>query len=130
MLDKIIYKTLFIPIYTQFYLENRKQYLNYNNDVSNLEQIKFGVQGSILRLLLFLIYVNDLSNASNILAPTMFADDTNLFLSRQKIKSLLKIFNKELQKLGTGSSRTNYPSITGKLNTLFFIKHLLKMIYL
>ena len=125
-----MYKTLFIPIYTQFYLENRTQYLNYNNDVSNLEQIKFGVQGSILRLLLFLIYVNDLSNASNILAPTMFADDTNLFLSRQKIKSLLKIFNKELQKLGTGSRRTNYPSITGKLNTLFFIKHLLKMIYL
>ena len=72
------------------YLENRKQYLNYNNDVSNLEQIKFGVQGSILRLLLFLIYVNDLSNASNILDPIMFADDTNLFLSRQKIKSLFK----------------------------------------
>ena len=71
------------------YLENRKQYLNYSNDVTNLAQIKCGVpQGSILGPLLFLIYVNDLCNASNILDPIMFADDTNLFLSHQNIKTL------------------------------------------
>ena len=40
------------------YLKNRKQYLNYNNDVTNLAQIKCGIpQGSILGPLLFLIYV-------------------------------------------------------------------------
>ena len=62
------------------YLENRKQYLNYSNDVTNLAQIKCGVpQGSIPGPLLFLIYVNDLCNASNILDSIMLADDTNLF---------------------------------------------------
>ena len=51
------------------YLKNCKQYLNYNNDVTNLAQIICGVsQESVLGLLLFLIYVNDLCNASNILS--------------------------------------------------------------
>ena len=92
------------------YLENRKQYLNYSNDVTNLAQIKCDVsQESILGPLLFFIYVNDLCNASNILDPIMFADDTNLFLSRQNINTLFKIFNGELKKLGTDSRQTNYP---------------------
>ena len=76
------------------YLENRKQYLTYSNDVTNLAQIKCTVsQGSILGLLLFLVSVNDLCNASNILDPIIFTDDTNLFLSHQNINTLFKIFN-------------------------------------
>ena len=75
------------------YLENRKQYLNYNNDVTNLAQIKCGVpQGSILGSLLLLIYVNDFCNASNILDPIMLADNTNT--NHQNINTLFKIFNK------------------------------------
>ena len=75
------------------YLENRKQYLNYSNDVTNLAQIKCGVpQGSILGSLLLLIYVNDFCNASNILDPIMLADNTNT--NHQNINTLFKIFNK------------------------------------
>ena len=38
--------------------------------------------------LLFLLYVNDLPNASKILDPIMFADDTNLFFSNCNIQVL------------------------------------------
>ena len=47
-------------------------------------------QVSILGPLLFLIYVNDLQNASSILRPVMSADDTNLFLSNKDINKLFK----------------------------------------
>ena len=81
--------------WSKSYLENRKQYLNYGNDVTILAQIKFGVpQGSILGPLLLLIYVNDLCNASNILDPIMFLDGTNIFY----LNKILTLFLKYLVK--------------------------------
>ena len=43
--------------------------------------IDLSVDHSILEPLLFLVYVNDLPNASHLLDPIMFADDTNLFFN-------------------------------------------------
>ena len=68
------------------YLSNRKQYIEFQNDdkkeKTNSLTIKCGVpQGSILGPLLFIVYVNNLYRASNILKPIMFANDTNLFCS-------------------------------------------------
>ena len=81
--------------WSKSYLENRKQYLNYGNDVTILAQIKFGVpQGSILGPLLLLIYVNDLCSASNILDPIMFLDGTNIFY----LNKILTLFLKYLVK--------------------------------
>ena len=38
-------------------------------------------EGSILGPVLFLLYVNDIINVSNILFPILFADDSNVFLN-------------------------------------------------
>ena len=66
------------------YLSNRKQFIQAGNIKTSYEDIICGVpQGSILSPLLFIIYVNDLSDVSKILEPTMFADDTNLFLTQK-----------------------------------------------
>ena len=72
------------------YLFDRSQYVVYNNQQSMTHPIKCGVpQGSILGPLLFIIYVNDISNISNVLFNIMYADDTSVLLSGKKIFSLL-----------------------------------------
>ena len=51
-------------------------------------------QRSILGLLLFLLYVNDLHQASKILNPIMFVDDINLLFSHSVINILFEKVNK------------------------------------
>ena len=82
------------------YLSNRKQYVCIDNFNSQYRNISVGVpQGSNLRPLLFLIYINDLQYVSNILSVLLFADDTSLFVSGKDPAMLNYLVNSEMEKI-------------------------------
>ena len=106
------------------YLKNRKQYIDYENTNSVLSEIICGVpQGSILGPKLFILYVNDICNVSDILQFVIFADDTNIYYSHPDLSTLYKSVTSELSKLYTwflinklslNLDKTNYILFTNK----------------
>ena len=67
---------------------------------SNKLQMLCGVpQGSTLGPLLFLLYINDVSNCSDKLSFRIFADDTSVFYSCKNVNELETVMNDEIQAL-------------------------------
>ena len=106
------------------YLSNRKQFIQINNEENTeVETITCGVpQGSILGPLLFLLYVNDLKNASNLLDPIMYADDTNLFPTHKDITYLFKTTSLQLERINQWFISNKLSLNAGKTKYSFFHK--------
>ena len=91
-------KGLLLTILKDF-LKSRKQRVVLNGQHSSWSDVLAGVpQGSILGPLLFLIYINDLSDGLNC-NPKLFADDTSLFSTVYNINEATNTLNNDLNKI-------------------------------
>jgi hypothetical protein len=103
------------------YLNNRKQFVQYDKRASKCLDIKCGVpQGSVLGPLLFIIYTNDLSNCLTETKSILFADDTTIYASNRNIKDLYKCVNTDLSKLNNWFCANKLSLNVSKTNYLLF----------
>ena len=109
------------------YLFSRKQYVTYNGISSHTKTVSCGVpQRSILGPLLFLIYINDLSNVCKYSTPILYADDTNRFLNGMDLNEMENAINTDLKqvslwlkvnKLSLNVKKTHFIVFTNKRKT-------------
>ena len=59
-------------------------------------------RGPILGPTLFILYINDICNVSNLVKFILFADDTNVFCARDNQLELECMLNREVAKLCNG----------------------------
>lgn len=105
------------------YLSNRLQFTSYNRIRSSNMQITCGVpQGSIMGPFLFLCYINDLPNVSNMITPLIFADDTNLFITGKDPNALMATLNEELVKISQWTDVNKLSLNTQKTKYIVFTK--------
>ena len=109
------------------YLENRTQCCSVNGKLSDRQKIEYGVpQGSILGLLLFIIYMNDLPLFVTNAQISMYADDTSLYNNIKSVSeikdNLIPVFLKicdwlRSNKLSLNTIKTEF-MVTGSQNKL------------
>ena len=133
LLDKLLYYGIKGTELAWFksYLTNRTQFVSYDGTNSRTLSITTGVpQGSILGPLLFMIYMNDIHNASSTFHAILFADDTNLTSTlcsfdvnidnKCNCLQLSTNINKELKNIQIWLEITNSHLILRKQNLWFF----------
>ena len=79
------------------YLSGRSQVTKVDGEISSSAQVTRGVpQGSVLGPILFLLFINDLPNISDIFNLILFADDANMYLKGKDPHELIRTANTEL----------------------------------
>ena len=106
------------------YLSNRRQFVWINGINLDYQKVMCGVpQGSILGPKLFILYINDICNISNILNFIIFADDTNIFCTGDKIEDVAPTLSTELNKLHNWFTVNKLSLNIKKTNYMVFSKN-------
>jgi hypothetical protein len=77
-------------------------------------------QGSVLGPLLFLLYINDFGNCSDLFDFHLFADDANLFFSHDNLLRLEELINYNLIKVQSWLSANRLCLNIDKTNYVIF----------
>ena len=103
------------------FLKDRKYFVSVNGYISDMKKSNIGVpQGSTLGPLLFLIYINDIVNCSNILKFILFADDTTVLFENSNINDLNNVLSQEIDKVMKWFSANKLLINLSKTNTMLF----------
>ena len=83
------------------FISNRSQRVKIGNSLSsNLLSLAIGVlQGSILGVILFLLFINDIQGAAQLLLKNFFADDITALISSRNLIDLINNANVQLKSL-------------------------------
>ena len=74
------------------YLARRKQHVRYRNILSEASNNNYGVpQGGCNSAFLFLIFINDICNATERANFVLYADDTNMFVNSRSAEDAMRI---------------------------------------
>ena len=103
------------------YLYDRDQYVSINGTSSTPLRVTSGVpQGSVLGPLLFLIFINDMPNASKKLKFYLFADDTSIYYESETLNEMITRVNKELKLVKKWLNANKLLLNIDKTNLLYF----------
>ena len=90
--------------------------------VSNITTSNIGLpQGAVISPTLFLLYINDIVNVSDLFSYILFADDTTLFATDYNFNSLISNINLELEKIESWTRANRLSLNVGKTFALIFL---------
>ena len=103
------------------YFSDRTQSVRVGTHFSSAKPIIKGVpQGSILGPLMFLFFINDISNISNKFTTVLFADDTTISFKCRNIAEFNSLSNAEMHKFFLWAAANK---LSLNLNKTFYIIH-------
>ena len=111
------------PAYKWFesYLSNRKMYVDFKGNKSELQVLEFGVpQGSVLGPLLFILLTNDLAHSLQKCKSILFADDTTIYCTNKNVRVLTDSIKSDLAILVDWFHANKLSLNLNKTNFIFF----------
>ena len=110
------------------YLADRSQYVTYDGIKSNTSFLNCGVpQGSILGPLLFIIFINDIFNVSELIFTVLYADDSGFLLGGENLENLITCLNNELKNITTWVKSNKLTLNVNKTHYMIFHRARLKL---